>query len=83
MRDPGPLSRDEAAELRKRLRSASPPVSPRAHYVAAAAVSIVGIVSVLGAESRPIYISGWLILGFCALWAVRTFVSSRQAGQPR
>jgi len=45
--------------------------------VAAAAVSILGIVSVLEAESRPIYISGWLIIGSCALWTVRTFAMSR------
>ncbi len=80
MPDPGPLSAGEAAELRKRLRGTSPPVSPRAQYVAAAAVSIVGIVSVLGAESRPIFLSGWLLLGFCALWTARTYVSSRRAG---
>lgn len=77
MRGSGHLSEREAADLRRRLRKPSPPLSPRAHYVAAAAVSILGIVSVLGAESRPIYISGWLIIGSCALWTVRTFAMSR------
>lgn len=65
-------------DFKRRLRGPGKPASPVASYVAAAAVSVVGIVSVLGAKSRPIYLSGWLIVGFCLAWAFRTYWLDRR-----
>jgi len=62
-------------DFRKQLRTASRPTSPVAWYVAAAAVSILGIVTVIGAESRQMFISGWIMIGgslLAALWTRRT-----------
>ncbi len=66
-------------EFRRRLRWTPPrPSSPLAGYVAATAVSVVGVVSVLGARSRPIFLSGWLILAGCALAAAYIWLVSRR-----
>ena len=63
----------------RRLRRAAPrPASPRAWYAAAFAASLVGLVSVLGARSEPIFISGWLIMATAALGALYVWRASRR-----
>ena len=67
-----PVGTDED-DFKKQLRSApSKPSSPAAGYLVAAAVAIVGVVSIFGAKSRPIFISGFLIVAAAAFIAWRT-----------
>lgn len=72
---------DAERAFRRRLRWTPPrPSSPRAGYAACAAVSVLGLVSVLGARSRPIYFSGWLILAGCVLSAAYIWLVGRRCG---
>lgn len=72
---------DHERDFRRRLRWTPPrPSSPLAGYVAAAAVSVLGVISVLGAKSRPIYLSGWLILTGSAVAATYVWLVGRQRG---
>jgi glutaredoxin len=69
-------------EFRRRLRWTPPrPSSPLAGYVAAAAVAALGMVTLLGARSRPMYLSGWLILAGSTFAAVYIWAVSRRRGR--
>lgn len=65
--------------FRRRLRwTPQRPVSPRAGYVAALAVAVFGVVTAVGAESRPMTISGWLIVAVAGLAALRIHLLTRR-----